>query len=64
MNQATPTQELAAKDLHDYEWKFKHIFRGIELDLFLSDDFLILKRDIKLTHSEILMLYCFHRPTT
>ncbi|KAL6128548.1 hypothetical protein ACLB2K_071903 [Fragaria x ananassa] len=28
MNQATPTQELAAKDLHGYEWKFKHIFRG------------------------------------
>ncbi|PRQ58506.1 putative transcription factor ARF family [Rosa chinensis] len=28
MNQATPTQELVAKDLHGYEWKFKHIFRG------------------------------------
>ncbi|PON97280.1 Auxin response factor [Trema orientale] len=28
MTQATPTQELAAKDLHGYEWKFKHIFRG------------------------------------
>ncbi|KAM2483502.1 hypothetical protein ACFX1W_041125 [Malus domestica] len=28
MNQATPTQELIAKDLHGYEWKFKHIFRG------------------------------------
>nr|KJB09636.1 hypothetical protein B456_001G153900 [Gossypium raimondii] len=28
MNQATPTQELAAKDLHGYEWRFKHIFRG------------------------------------
>ncbi|KAF7826201.1 auxin response factor 18-like isoform X1 [Senna tora] len=28
MSQATPTQELAAKDLHGFEWKFKHIFRG------------------------------------
>ncbi|KAJ7962598.1 Auxin response factor [Quillaja saponaria] len=28
MSQATPTQELVAKDLHGYEWKFKHIFRG------------------------------------
>lgn len=28
MNQSTPTQELAARDLHGYEWKFKHIFRG------------------------------------
>ncbi|KAI4328927.1 hypothetical protein L6164_021241 [Bauhinia variegata] len=28
MNQATPTQELTAKDLHGFEWKFKHIFRG------------------------------------
>ncbi|KDP28473.1 hypothetical protein JCGZ_14244 [Jatropha curcas] len=28
MNQSTPTQELAAKDLHGYEWRFKHIFRG------------------------------------
>ncbi|XP_023004951.1 auxin response factor 18-like [Cucurbita maxima] len=28
MSQSTPTQELAAKDLHGHEWKFKHIFRG------------------------------------
>ncbi|CAK9309750.1 unnamed protein product [Citrullus colocynthis] len=28
MSQSTPTQELVAKDLHGYEWKFKHIFRG------------------------------------
>ncbi|XP_030470158.2 auxin response factor 9-like [Syzygium oleosum] len=28
MTQLTPTQELVAKDLHGYEWKFKHIFRG------------------------------------
>ncbi|GLT42190.1 hypothetical protein SLA2020_162050 [Shorea laevis] len=28
MNQATPMQELVAKDLHGYEWCFKHIFRG------------------------------------
>uniref|UniRef100_A0A2P2MAJ7 Auxin response factor n=4 Tax=Rhizophora mucronata TaxID=61149 RepID=A0A2P2MAJ7_RHIMU len=28
MNQATPTQELVAKDLHGFEWRFKHIFRG------------------------------------
>lgn len=33
MTQATPTQELAAKDLHGYEWKFKHIFRGMELEI-------------------------------
>ena len=28
MTQTIPTQELAAKDLHGFEWKFKHIFRG------------------------------------
>ncbi|XP_031280904.1 auxin response factor 9 [Pistacia vera] len=28
MNQQTPTQELVAKDLHGFEWRFKHIFRG------------------------------------
>lgn len=28
MSQATPTQDLIAKDLHGYEWRFKHIFRG------------------------------------
>ncbi|PQM33295.1 auxin response factor 9 [Prunus yedoensis var. nudiflora] len=28
MTQATPTQELVARDLHGYEWRFKHIFRG------------------------------------
>ncbi|KAF8379733.1 hypothetical protein HHK36_029181 [Tetracentron sinense] len=28
LTQPIPTQELAAKDLHGYEWRFKHIFRG------------------------------------
>lgn len=28
MSQTTPTQELVARDLHGYEWHFKHIFRG------------------------------------
>ncbi|KAF9687928.1 hypothetical protein SADUNF_Sadunf02G0144200 [Salix dunnii] len=28
MSQATPTQELVARDLHGFEWRFKHIFRG------------------------------------
>ncbi|CAN4108443.1 unnamed protein product [Withania somnifera] len=28
MTQATPTQDLVTKDLHGYEWRFKHIFRG------------------------------------
>ncbi|KAK1374024.1 Auxin response factor [Heracleum sosnowskyi] len=28
MAQATPTQDLVAKDLHGFEWRFKHIFRG------------------------------------
>ncbi|KAI3828767.1 hypothetical protein L1987_02877 [Smallanthus sonchifolius] len=28
MTQPTPTQELIAKDLHGFEWRFKHIFRG------------------------------------
>ncbi|KAK9121227.1 hypothetical protein Syun_018844 [Stephania yunnanensis] len=26
MSQPTPIQELAAKDLHRFEWQFKHIF--------------------------------------
>eukprot|EP00268_Persea_americana_P007666 TRINITY_DN12906_c0_g1_i1.p1 TRINITY_DN12906_c0_g1~~TRINITY_DN12906_c0_g1_i1.p1 ORF type:complete len:702 (+),score=138.16 TRINITY_DN12906_c0_g1_i1:744-2849(+) len=28
MSQPIPTQELAAKDLHGFQWRFKHIFRG------------------------------------
>nr|CAD1843885.1 unnamed protein product [Ananas comosus var. bracteatus] len=28
--QQPPAQELIARDLHDVEWKFKHIFRGKE----------------------------------
>ncbi|XP_055817103.1 auxin response factor 11 isoform X1 [Solanum dulcamara] len=28
MTQVTPTQDLVAEDLHGYEWRFKHIFRG------------------------------------
>ncbi|GMN31478.1 hypothetical protein TIFTF001_003277 [Ficus carica] len=36
MTQSTPTQELVAKDLHGYEWRFKHIFRGSGLHLFGS----------------------------
>ncbi|CAI9769591.1 unnamed protein product [Fraxinus pennsylvanica] len=28
MSQTTPTQDLVVKDLHGYEWRFKHIFRG------------------------------------
>jgi len=28
MSKQPPTQELAAKDLHGNEWRFKHIFRG------------------------------------
>ncbi|URE49767.1 auxin response factor [Musa troglodytarum] len=27
-SQQTPTQELVAKDLHNFEWRFKHIYRG------------------------------------
>ncbi|KAL6979437.1 hypothetical protein U1Q18_021101, partial [Sarracenia purpurea var. burkii] len=29
MSQPTPTQELVARDLHGWEWRFKHIFRGV-----------------------------------
>ncbi|CAN1792937.1 Auxin response factor 18, partial [Linum perenne] len=28
MSQTTPNQELVAKDLHGYEWRFRHIYRG------------------------------------
>ncbi|KAH7651677.1 auxin response factor protein [Dioscorea alata] len=28
MSQPIPNQELIAKDLHGFEWRFKHIFRG------------------------------------
>jgi hypothetical protein len=27
-SQQPPAQELIARDLHDVEWKFRHIFRG------------------------------------
>jgi len=33
MTQATPTQELVTRDLHGFEWRFKHIFRGIDSNL-------------------------------
>ncbi|MCO5554970.1 hypothetical protein L7F22_008510 [Adiantum nelumboides] len=29
-SQQRPSQELVAKDLHGVEWKFRHIYRGIE----------------------------------
>lgn len=35
MTLATPTQDLVAKDLHGYEWRFKHIFRGNALSFLL-----------------------------
>ncbi|KAK8565447.1 hypothetical protein V6N12_059009 [Hibiscus sabdariffa] len=28
MSQQTPQQELVARDLHGFEWRFRHIFRG------------------------------------
>jgi hypothetical protein len=28
-SQQPPVQELVARDLHDNEWKFRHIFRGM-----------------------------------
>ncbi|RWW07263.1 hypothetical protein GW17_00029362 [Ensete ventricosum] len=31
LSQQIPTQELVAKDLHNFEWRFKHIFRGKHL---------------------------------
>lgn len=40
MTQPTPTQELVAKDLHGYEWRFKHIFRGKGFYLLASLSFL------------------------
>ncbi|WJZ84297.1 hypothetical protein VitviT2T_003907 [Vitis vinifera] len=32
-SQQPPAQELIARDLHDNEWKFRHIFREKELEL-------------------------------
>lgn len=29
MTQDPPWQELVAKDLHENEWRFRHIFRGL-----------------------------------
>lgn len=34
-----PAQELVARDLHDYQWTFRHIFRGMFVLLFLSQSF-------------------------
>ncbi|KAG8373562.1 hypothetical protein BUALT_Bualt11G0037400 [Buddleja alternifolia] len=33
-SQTPPAQELIARDLHDVEWKFRHIFRGKFLKFF------------------------------
>ncbi|KAK6912364.1 B3 DNA binding domain [Dillenia turbinata] len=37
-SQQPPAQELIARDLHDVEWKFRHIFRGIRCCNELSQD--------------------------
>lgn len=37
MTQAIPSQDLVAKDLHGYEWRFKHIFRGKNAEIFCFD---------------------------
>jgi len=39
MTQPTPTQELVARDLHGYEWRFKHIFRGNRIFKRVSESF-------------------------
>ena len=31
-SQQRPSQELVAKDLHDTEWKFRHIYRGTPIE--------------------------------
>ena len=36
-NQQPPAQELVARDLHDQEWHFRHIYRGTIL--FRTDSF-------------------------
>jgi hypothetical protein len=35
-SQQPPAQELIARDLHDVEWKFRHIFRGRFEVLFIN----------------------------
>jgi hypothetical protein len=32
----TPTQELISKDLHGSEWRFKHIYRGMQISVFFQ----------------------------
>jgi len=46
-SQQPPAQELIARDLHDVEWKFRHIFRGKSLCYFviLSHEFLYVEED-------------------
>jgi hypothetical protein len=39
-SQQPPAQELIARDLHDVEWKFRHIFRGKNLTPFLRSYYL------------------------
>lgn len=39
-NQQPPAQELVARDLHDQEWHFRHIYRGtieFRTDSFMED---------------------------
>jgi hypothetical protein len=36
MAMQTPTQELISKDLHGFEWRFKHIYRGMQISVFSS----------------------------
>ncbi|KAI4981950.1 hypothetical protein ZWY2020_022442 [Hordeum vulgare] len=36
-NQKWPSQELVAKDLHDTEWKFRHIYRAMALNPYIWD---------------------------
>ncbi|CBI35553.3 unnamed protein product, partial [Vitis vinifera] len=47
-SQQPPAQELIARDLHDNEWKFRHIFRGQPKRHLLTTGYLLLKFFIKL----------------
>ncbi|KAG6743325.1 hypothetical protein POTOM_054279 [Populus tomentosa] len=56
--QQPPAQELIARDLHDVEWKFRHIFRGTKY-MVVNNHYHVLKL-VKTSEYEVAFLKSLH----
>ncbi|XP_063937183.1 auxin response factor 11 isoform X2 [Daucus carota subsp. sativus] len=60
VTQATPTQDLVAKDLHGFEWRFKHVFRGQPRRHLLTTGWstFVMAHDLVSWHEEMMVGKC------